>query len=171
MPFYSGHRYKLIVLLLSVLIVWQVVRLLSEYPTSKLSDSDIVELEDDQYNKHKQDKVKIRVYYEALCPDSKFFFMRHLAPVTEKLSDFIDVTLVPYGKATTKMKKGQYYFTCQHGEEECYANKIHACSIEALGNMTSAVMFTECMISDNMNPDAALARCAKKNESGSRTNC
>lgn len=44
--------------------------------------------------------MKIRVYYEALCPDSKHFFIKHLGPVTERLSDFIDVSLVPYGKAT-----------------------------------------------------------------------
>lgn len=60
----------------------------------------ILRLEDDKYNIHKQDKIKIRVYYEALCPDSKHFFIRHLWPVTEKLSDFIEVFLVPYGKAS-----------------------------------------------------------------------
>lgn len=62
--------------------------------------TDILELEDDKYNKHKQDKVKVRVYYEALCPDSKHFFLKHLTPVTEKLSEFLDVALVPYGKAS-----------------------------------------------------------------------
>lgn len=64
---------------------------------------DIVKLEDDKFNKHKQDKVKVRVYYEALCPDSKHFFMKHLAPVAQKLSDFVDVTLVPYGKASVSI--------------------------------------------------------------------
>lgn len=67
--------------------------------------SDILKLEDDAYNKHKKDKVKVRVYYEALCPDSKYFFVKHLGPVTEKLSEFLDVTLIPYGKAQVSLLK------------------------------------------------------------------
>lgn len=58
----------------------------------------------------------------------------------------------------TKEKKGQYIFNCQHGEEECYANKIHACAIAAVGNMTLSVKITECMIIDNLDADAALER-------------
>ncbi|CAB3240568.1 unnamed protein product [Arctia plantaginis] len=153
--------------------MWQVFRLLPDKHDWQLSEPDILVLEDGKFNKHKQDKVKVRVYYEALCPDSKHFFMRHLYPVTEKLSDFIDVTLVPYGKATTKEENGKYYFTCQHGEQECYANKIHACAIDAIGNMTSVVKITDCMIADNADADRALERCAKlmKIEADPISNC
>lgn len=58
----------------------------------------------------------------------------------------------------TKQINGQYTFQCQHGEEECYANKVHACSIDAIDNMTTSVKFTDCMIADNMDPDKALLR-------------
>lgn len=42
----------------------------------------------------------VTVYYEALCSDSRNFILKQLVPTFEKLSDFIDVDLVPYGKAT-----------------------------------------------------------------------
>lgn len=45
------------------------------------------------------EKVKVTVYYEALCPDSKFFMTYQLVPVFEKLKDSLLLDLVPYGKA------------------------------------------------------------------------
>lgn len=44
-------------------------------------------------------KVKISVYYEALCPDSKFFVKYQLLPVYEEFQEYIILDLVPYGKA------------------------------------------------------------------------
>ncbi|CAG9581346.1 unnamed protein product [Danaus chrysippus] len=165
MAFYTCNRYRLIVLIMLALIMWQSFRLfLVDKPKPHViedSSLNILRLEDDKYNIHKQDKIKIRVYYEALCPDSKHFFIRHLWPVTEKLSDFIEVFLVPYGKASTKEENGHYFFQCQHGEQECYANKVHACAIDVLNNPIMAVKLAQCMITDNMDADEALARCAK----------
>lgn len=45
------------------------------------------------------DKIKISVYYEALCPDSKFFIKYQLLPVFEEFQEHILLDLVPYGKA------------------------------------------------------------------------
>lgn len=44
-------------------------------------------------------RVMVSVYYEALCPDSRSFFVRHLLPVFEKMSSGLEVELIPYGKA------------------------------------------------------------------------
>ena len=47
-------------------------------------------------------KVHVVVYYEALCPDSRGFFVRHLLPTYEKLSKNMNVKTIPYGKAEVR---------------------------------------------------------------------
>lgn len=50
------------------------------------------------------DKVRLEIYYEALCPDSYGFIRNDFASVYGRLGDkFIDVELIPYGKATVSM--------------------------------------------------------------------
>lgn len=44
--------------------------------------------------------MRVEVYYEALCPDSRYFVVKHLLPTYNKLKDIITVALVPYGKAS-----------------------------------------------------------------------
>ena len=44
-------------------------------------------------------RVVVSVYYEALCPDSRSFFLRHLLPTYLRMPNAIQVELVPYGKA------------------------------------------------------------------------
>jgi len=75
--------------------------------------------------------VPLTVYYEALCPDSVRFIVDQLHPVkSSPLGRFIDVTLIPFGKASYKTEGSDVLFTCQHGPNECYGNKVHACAIQ-----------------------------------------
>jgi hypothetical protein len=92
-------------------------------------------------------KIKISVYYEALCPDSIDFIRNQLSPTYESLKDNLDVDLIPYGKATqTKTPSGSWDFECQHGPNECMGNKVQACAIKLFSN-DSAVKFVKCVMS------------------------
>lgn len=51
------------------------------------------------------EKVKVSVYYEALCPDSKFFITYQLVPAYEELKEFLILDLIPYGKAEASIDK------------------------------------------------------------------
>ncbi|XP_004930220.1 GILT-like protein 1 [Bombyx mori] len=93
-----------------------------------------------------KEKVSITVYYETLCPASIRLFVRQLKPAVEKLSSHLDVQLVPYGFALTYNIGGYYMFTCQHGPDECYGNKMHACVVDTLRNSTKAVLFNTCLM-------------------------
>lgn len=86
------------------------------------------------------DKVKIDLYYEFLCGPCKDFTANQLEPTMKKVADIMDVTMIPYGNAkTVRNCDGSYNFTCQHGEEECLGNKLHACAIAKLNNTVADV--------------------------------
>ncbi|XP_045137136.1 gamma-interferon-inducible lysosomal thiol reductase-like isoform X2 [Portunus trituberculatus] len=76
--------------------------------------------------------LNVVVYYEALCPDSRYFVIKQLKPAYGKLRSIMSISFVPYGKAQTTEKDGKYTFTCQHGAVECRANTVHACVTNAI---------------------------------------
>jgi len=110
-------------------------------------------LSDDQVQE--KQNVKIQVYYESLCPGSKNFVSTELSATVLKLSQYLDIFLYPYGGAKTTEKDGHYEFQCQHGPLECYGNKLHACAIDIIKNMTTSVLFNGCMMesSENLGSD------------------
>ncbi len=70
-------------------------------------------------------KVKLGVYLESLCPDSKSFINKQLTPTFNILSQIFDIDLVPFGNSkytynTTK----EVLFKCQNGFQEYFGNKI-----------------------------------------------
>ncbi|ALC39159.1 CG41378, partial [Drosophila busckii] len=108
--------------------------------------------------------VLVTVYYEALCPDSKFFITKQLLTTYKVAAPIMEVQLVPYGKAqTTTDADGKYIFNCQHGETECAGNIYHACVAEIVEDPLIRLEIVNCMIRDNRNPKEAMHKCAKQN--------
>ena len=46
-------------------------------------------------------KLLVDVFYECLCPDSRYFVLHHLLPTVNKVGSLMEVRLWPYGKATS----------------------------------------------------------------------
>ncbi|XP_050226685.1 gamma-interferon-responsive lysosomal thiol protein-like [Mercurialis annua] len=75
----------------------------------------------------KAQKVVLSLYYEALCPYCRNFIVKSLAEMFQTdLMSIVDLQLFPWGNADLQPNNT---ITCQHGEDECYLNTIHACAI------------------------------------------
>ncbi|XP_036325388.1 GILT-like protein 3 [Rhagoletis pomonella] len=78
--------------------------------------------------------LKVGVYYETLCPDSREFVRNSLydAMIINDWIKYIDLELVPYGKVTSWTDPTTNITTlfCQHGHSECEQNALHACIVE-----------------------------------------
>ena len=92
-------------------------------------------------------KTKVELYYESLCPYSRAFFVDQLEPTYQKLVDYIDVEVIPYGNVRVNQSVGgSPVFICQHGAAECYGNRVQACVIDYLANATAASLeYVRCM--------------------------
>lgn len=106
-------------------------------------------------------QLPVDVYYESLCPDSMKFINQQLYPVkTSSLGRYFDVNLIPFGKASVSthqlgildfdnLRLNIYFqwvtngadvnFTCQHGPNECYGNKIQACALHHIQVCTFSI--------------------------------
>ncbi|VVD02255.1 unnamed protein product [Leptidea sinapis] len=109
------------------------------------------------------DKVSLKVYYECLCPDCRQFDTTQFIRTVLKLGEYLDVKTYPYGNAKTTERDGKTEFQCQHGPEECYGNKLHACTLDIIKNQTTALVFNACMMDHSQtgsgSDDKAADRC------------
>ncbi|CAH2050317.1 unnamed protein product, partial [Iphiclides podalirius] len=113
-------------------------------------------------------KVSIQLYYESLCTGCIEFITENFTTVVERLNSYLTFQTYPYGNAKTFRRNGRYEFKCQHGLKECYGNKLHACAIDLLQNVTQAVIFNSCMMEPKEGKrgsnDYAADACAKKHD-------
>ncbi len=127
-------------------------------------------------------KLQVEVYYEVLCPDSRYFILHQLYPAWQKVPDIMDVHFIPYGKASVrfpwhlssgrlgphlilqhrKQTENLYQFDCQHGPPECKGNMVHACATKLVKPAHKLVDYVRCMMNDNYDAHAAGSRCAEQ---------
>jgi len=108
-------------------------------------------------------KVTVDVYYECLCPDSRYFVTHQLFPAWQSAGDVMKVNFWPYGKATTEKTKHGYKFTCQHGESECKGDMIHACAAHLISTADLRMEYIKCMLTGHeYDPEKAGEKCAEE---------
>lgn len=144
-----------VLLLLGVLLLWRMITIISTPDSPKLVDEHVIAAP-------KIDPVIVEVFYESMCPDSKYFIRHQLVPTFEKIPEILDFRLIPYGKAKTVENATGIFFTCQHRERECVGNKIHACAIKYIESQAKLLSYVSCLINNINNPQSVGESCAKE---------
>ncbi|CAK67549.1 unnamed protein product (macronuclear) [Paramecium tetraurelia] len=95
------------------------------------------------------EKLKVSAYIESLCPDTTRFIQSSLlkALQTPQFEELVELRLVPYGKASQVLQNdSKIVFQCQHGDLECFGNKIQACGFDALNaSQQEQINFLTCI--------------------------
>ncbi|KAL7634274.1 UNVERIFIED_CONTAM: hypothetical protein RMT77_015604 [Armadillidium vulgare] len=160
----SGSKLiRFLIFLLVGVVIWK----LSYYAFPQTSPSAIKSAPEEKINVVPSPLIRVTVFYEALCPDSRDFVVRQLLPAYRIMGDVITVELVPYGKAQSSISpNGRKTFTCQHGPRECQANIMHACVSKHVKDEQTRLNIIECMIKINYNEDPIEAgrKCLNKFE-------
>ncbi|XP_045499687.1 GILT-like protein 1 [Colias croceus] len=76
-------------------------------------------------------KLRLAVYYESECPDSKSFILRQLQPAIHLLHSYVKLRLIPFGKSRS-IDYGNDGFECQHGSGECLGNMVQDCALNMM---------------------------------------
>ncbi|XP_019875403.2 gamma-interferon-inducible lysosomal thiol reductase [Aethina tumida] len=109
------------------------------------------------------EQLKIRLFYESLCPYSINFTIHQLYPNYLLLGDdYLDLDFVPFGNAKIYNVSGGYLFECQHGAKECKGNKVQGCALD-LYNISTAAAFINCDLGSGAPADDDnLLKCANE---------
>lgn len=90
-----------------------------------------------------EEKVKLTLYYEALCPYCENFIVNYLYKLFDNgLISIVDLKFSPYGNAKIRSNGT---IVCQHGEWECVLNTVEACAIHAWPAVSDHFPFVYCV--------------------------
>lgn len=150
------HAGRALILLGGILLCWKIVWLVTSVDVNE------VESKIDKIGTA-ANPVLVQVYYESMCPDSKYFIREQLVPTVRKIPEIINFELVPYGKASTFENGTGIFFQCQHRERECVGNKIHACAIRYIEDNTKLLHYASCLFENLYDPESVAQDCAVAN--------
>lgn len=75
----------------------------------------------------------MKIFYEADCPFCRNFITNDLAPHTDQNDPGclgqVQIDWIPYGNAAPSGDD----VACQHGEDECFGNRLHLCAKREFG--------------------------------------
>uniref|UniRef100_A0A6P7FUP8 Gamma-interferon-inducible lysosomal thiol reductase-like isoform X1 n=2 Tax=Endopterygota TaxID=33392 RepID=A0A6P7FUP8_DIAVI len=96
----------------------------------------------DEKNQQQEADLTLTLFYEGLCPYCHEFILKQLYPSYQKLESSLKLDFVPFGGSrSSRSADGKIIFTCQHGDEECYINRIHACVLDQKPSSSDFVTF------------------------------
>ncbi|XP_055330576.1 gamma-interferon-inducible lysosomal thiol reductase-like [Paramacrobiotus metropolitanus] len=115
--------------------------------------------------------VLLEVFYETLCPNSIAFIKNQLYPTVQQIISIVNVSMVPYGKATQTKDGDNWDFTCQHGPRECVGNIVESCALKYIPqnvvdpatNIPRVLTLINCMETAT-DPSSAGPDCAKQQD-------
>ncbi|XP_014206857.1 GILT-like protein C02D5.2 [Copidosoma floridanum] len=149
----NSMRLKLLLVVFVILLFWQSSKLWSLYGVQPEEVRELIE------KQSVNQQILVNVYYEALCPDSRNFILKQLVPTFNSIEDYIELQLIPYGKAKTRIIENDFEFECQHGPVECEANIYHACTVNKISDSRKQLKLIACMIKDNTHPSQDFVSC------------
>lgn len=92
-----------------------------------------------------QPKYIFVTYIESLCRFSAKFIREQLAPNYDIIKEFVTVYMHSCGKIEiTTMRDGSIEAVCQHGDEECWGNKLQNCAMHLIPEEADRVSFINC---------------------------
>ncbi|XP_022219208.2 gamma-interferon-inducible lysosomal thiol reductase-like [Drosophila obscura] len=89
-----------------------------------------------------QKRLNMTVLYESLCMDSVDYLTSFL-PIFKELNGYINLNLVPYGKAS---EGGKF---CQHGPRECKGNSIQDCALHTSMSQLEKLIYVTCQMTND----------------------